>query len=54
MNKVFKLDTGNHSLHSFGRISLAGQVLLQSEIDQTFNTEHKGNHTFQDIDIFKS
>jgi hypothetical protein len=54
MNKAFKLDTGNDSLHSIGGIYLAGQVLQQSEIDQEFSSEHKANYTFQDVDIFKS
>ena len=54
MKKAFKLDTGNDSLHSFGGIYLAGQVLQQSEIDQEFSAEHKAHYTFQDVDIFKS
>ncbi|EDM25383.1 hypothetical protein LNTAR_22095 [Lentisphaera araneosa HTCC2155] len=54
MNKAFKLDTGNDSLHSIGGIFLGGQVLQQSEIDDEFRTDHKANHIFQDVDIFKS
>ena len=54
MNKAFKLDTGNDSLHSIGGIFLGGQVLQQSEIDHEFSAAHKANHIFQDVDIFKS
>ena len=54
MNKAFKLDTGNDSLHSIGGIFLGGQVLQQSEIDHEYSADHKANHIFQDVDIFKS
>ena len=54
MNKAFKLDTGNDSLHSIGGIFLGGQVLQQSKIDDEFSSDHKENYIFQDVDIFKS
>ena len=47
MNKAFKLDKGNDSLHSVGGIHLAGQSLKTSKITEVFKThqqwwEHSG------------
>ena len=52
MNKAFKLDTCNDSLHSNGGIYLGGQVIQKSQINDGFSNEHRPNHTFQDVNIF--
>ena len=36
MNKAFKIDTGNESLHSIGGIYLGGQVLQKTQVNDEF------------------
>lgn len=54
MNKAFKLDKGNDSLHSVGGIYLAGQSLKTSKITEVFKNQKRANLQFQDVDLLKS